>query len=240
MPYPLICLNFSPHFFSLVVDTSSTGPAHGMLSRLQLGLAVRKAGALYPQAIQLAISHLILEILALESNSSSSSSSSSCSSSGSSSSMKTDESTNDVMGGTETPSVFYGIFDALVGACGVPKMADAITNYKQHTLVHSEALSNPLVDEMSPRLISKLKSSDVIDVLIACNDVLEALTVLDLTESYKITPLLSGDLMKQVLKNIPKGTMFGEVCCCPCILIHLLICLFIYLFVCLSVCLPAL
>ena len=189
-----------------------------MLSRLQLGLAVRKAGALYPQAIQLAISHLILEILALESNSSSSSSSSSgISSSGSSVSMKTDESTNDDMGTiqtVETPSVFYGIFDALVGACGVPKIADAITNYKHHTHVHSEALSHPLVDEISPRLISKLTSNDVTDVLIACNDVLEALTVLDLTESYKITPLLSGDLMKQVLKNIPKGTMFGEVCCC--------------------------
>ena len=189
-----------------------------MLSRLQLGLAVRKAGALYPQAIQLAISHLILEILALESNSSSSSSSSSgISSSGSSVSMKTDESTNDDMGTiqtVETPSVFYGIFDALVGACGVPKIADAITNYKHHTHVHSEALSHPLVDEISPRLISKLTSNDVTDVLIACNDVLEALTVLDLTDSYKITPLLSGDLMKQVLKNIPKGTMFGEVCCC--------------------------
>ena len=189
-----------------------------MLSRLQLGLAVRKAGALYPQAIQLAISHLILEILALESNSSSSSSSSSgISSSGSSVSMKTDESTNDDMGTiqtVETPSVFYGIFDALVGACGVPKIADAITNYKHHTHVHSEALGHPLVDEISPRLISKLTSNDVTDVLIACNDVLEALTVLDLTESYKITPLLSGDLMKQVLKNIPKGTMFGEVCCC--------------------------
>ena len=219
MPFHLICLVYLLYFSSLFVDTSSTGPAHGMLSRLQLGLAVRKAGALYPQAIQLAISHLILEILALESNSSSSRCSSSSSSSSSSGSMKTDESTNDVLRNIqtdETPSVFYGIFDALVGACGVPKMADAITNYKHHTHVHSEALSHPLVDEISPRLISKLTSNDVTDVLIACNDVLEALTVLDLTESYKITPLLSGDLMKQVLKNIPKGTMFGEVCYCCC------------------------
>ena len=192
----------------LAADTTTTGPTHGMLSRLQLGLAVRKAGALYPQAIQLAVSHLILEVLASESSSSSSSKSGD---------MKTEGGGTDVVGDmqtAETHSVYYGIFDALVCACGVTKMAEAITNYKQHTHVHSESPSPSSSDDLSPRLISKLTGSDVTDILIACNDVLEALSVLDLTESYKITPLLSGDLMKQVLKNIPKGTMFGEVRCC--------------------------
>jgi hypothetical protein len=197
----------------LAVNTVNTGPAHGMLSRLQLGLAVRKAGALYPQAIQLAVSHLILEVLASESSSSNSSSSSS------SGDMKVEDCNTDIVGDEQTeerPSVYYGIFDALVSACGVPKMAEAITNYKQHTHVHmvthtADASPSP---SPSPRLLSALTSPEVIDILVACNDVLEALTVLDLTESYKITPLLSGDVMKQVLKNIPKGTMFGEVRCC--------------------------
>ena len=45
-----------------------SGPRHRGMSRLKLGLAVRKAGVLYPQVIQLALSHLVLNILKKEKN----------------------------------------------------------------------------------------------------------------------------------------------------------------------------
>ena len=147
----------------LAVDTVNTGPAHGMLSRLQLGLAVRKAGALYPQAIQLAVSHLILEVLALESSSNSSSSSSS-------GDMKVEDCNTDVVGDEQTEerqSVYYGIFDALVSACGVPKMAEAITNYKQHTHVPMVTHTADASPSPYPRLVSALTSPEVIDILVA-------------------------------------------------------------------------
>ena len=162
---------------------------YAVLTRLELGLAVRKAGALYPQAIQLAVSHMILDVLAREHSNWIGKRSSA---------VQDDE-----------RSAYYRIFDTLVSLCDVPKMDDAIENFRVHG--RTSESSSVDVEELNALLLGVMGGSNVQDILSACNMLLEALTLLDLTECYKLTPLLAGDQIKQVLKNIPKGTMFGEV-----------------------------
>ena len=137
-------------------------------------------------------------------------------------------------------SPYYSILDSLVTACDLPKLSDAIQQYNNRfspSLTHTSTgtgSSSSSSSELRGRLLESLCPTEIVpksnsvsesvseservrervtvsDILIATNDLLEALTVLNLTESYKMIPLMTGDRMKQVLKNIPKGTMFGEV-----------------------------
>ena len=50
------------------------------------------------------------------------------------------------------------------------------------------------------------------DILTATEDLLEAIAVMKLTECYSDPPLINGVALKNtVLKNIPRGNVFGEV-----------------------------
>ena len=116
-------------------------------------------------------------------------------------------------------SVYYAVFDALVTACDVAKLGGSMSNYKKHTNTNSHtdspSCASPHADshtDPTTAILHRLSGDDVTGIISACNQLLETLTVLDLTESYKITPLVAGDSMKNILKNIPRGTMFGEVC----------------------------
>ena len=91
----------------------------------------------------------------------------------------------------------------------VPKMSDAIDNFKAHR--HAFYSSSGDHEELNVLLLNELGGPQVQHILRGCDMLLQALTEMDLTECYKMTPLLTGDQIKQVLKNIPKGTMFGEV-----------------------------
>ena len=253
---------FFIYFFE---DDVTNGPTHGAMSRLKLGLAVRKAGILYPQAIQLALSHLLLEILNKESEIEYGSNSKEgyCRGDdeesreermrrGQSVAMDVDTN-NDNNSNNRGESKYYSILDVLVSACQLQKLSDAAMKYHQS---YPSLLSTSDSNDLNQRLLCALSldadsngenqyenknqnndekekeneneisnsnsnsnnyinnsrsSKEIKMVLIACNHVLEALTVLNLTESYKMTPLIDGDRMKETLKKIPKGTMFGEV-----------------------------
>ena len=240
----------------------NSGPRHRGMSRLKLGLAVRKAGVLYPQVIQLALSHLVLNILKKEiENCTAESVDKLIESNLSESAMEIEKNKNEInCSNNRGESKYYSIFDALVHTCELPKLSDAADKYHES---YPSLLSTSKMQDLNDRLIRALdfdvdvyvevgggreeveggiesidrkqnKSVDVNSkivntsnsinsssssssrneiskILIACDHVLEALTVLNLTESYKMTPLIAGDQMKQILKNIPKGTMFGEV-----------------------------
>ena len=239
----------------------NSGPRHRGMSRLKLGLAVRKAGVLYPQVIQLALSHLVLNILKKEiENCTAVSVDKLIESNLSESAMEIEKNKNEISSSNSRgESKYYSIFDALVHTCELPKLSDAADKYHES---YPSLLSTSKMQDLNDRLIRALdfdvdvyvevgggreevevgiesidgKQNESVDVnskiintsnsinsnssssrneiskiLIACDHVLEALTVLNLTESYKMTPLIAGDQMKQILKNIPKGTMFGEV-----------------------------
>jgi hypothetical protein len=111
--------------------------------------------------------------------------------------------------GSGDTSGYYIILDTLVTMCDVPKMQDAIDNFNARP---------PSVDKppfgrraLNDILLNRMGDPPVLSVLRGCDMLLKALTEMDLTECHKMTPLLTGDQIKQVLKNIPKGTMFGEV-----------------------------
>jgi hypothetical protein len=109
----------------------------------------------------------------------------------------------------EEMSDYHKIFDMLVSMCDVPKMNDAIDNFK----AHRPTFYSPPFDgtDLNKILFSEMSNGPVLSILKGCDMLLKALTEMDLTECHKMTPLLTGDQIKQVLKNIPKGTMFGEV-----------------------------
>ena len=231
------------------------------MSRLKLGLAVRKAGVLYPQAIQLALSHLVLNILYKEiENNTAGLIANLTEKNVNEREIDSKKNKNDIdFNNRRGESKYYDILDALVCTCELPKLSDAADKYH---MSHPSLLSTSKRQDVYDRLIrvlefevdvevgggseevegrmgsidgqenisdimndnismnsarNNMKSSssdsrnEIRQVLIGCDHVLEALTVLNLTESYKITPLITGDQMKQILKNIPKGTMFGEV-----------------------------
>jgi hypothetical protein len=109
----------------------------------------------------------------------------------------------------EEMSGYHKIFDSLVLMCDVPKMNDAIENFKaQRPTFYSPPLQ---CRDLNKSLLIQMRSETVLRILKGCDMLLKALTEMDLTECHKMTPLLTGDQIKQVLKNIPKGTMFGEV-----------------------------
>ena len=245
------------------------------MSRLKLGLAVRKAGILYPQAIQLALSHLLLEILNKESEIDYGSNSKEGYYRGDDEESREErmrrgqsvamdvDTNNDNNSNNRGESKYYSILDVLVSACQLQKLSDAAMKYHES---YPSLLSTSDSNDLNQRLLCALSldadlngenqyenknqnndekekenqnndekekeneneisnsnsnsnnyinysrsSKEIKMVLIACNHVLEALTVLNLTESYKMTPLIDGDRMKETLKKIPKGTMFGEV-----------------------------
>ena len=231
------------------------------MSRLKLGLAVRKAGVLYPQAIQLALSHLVLNILCKEiDNNTAGLNANLIGKDVDQMAIDRKNNKNDIdYKNSRGESKYYDILDALVCTCELPKLSDAADKYHES---YPSLLSTSKSQDVRDRLIHVLdfevevdveveggneevegrmgsidrqennsamndnismnnvrnnvnSSSDsrneICEILIGCDHVLEALTVLNLTESYKITPLITGDQMKQILKNIPKGTMFGEV-----------------------------
>jgi hypothetical protein len=183
-------------------------PSHGAMNRLDLGLAIRSAGVLYTQAIQLAISQLILESLHTELKNYKNSD-------------KKNGNEKMIIDGkcNDKNSEFDVIFSTLLEACELPKMTDAITNYK-NMQISENGTEFIIEDDIQEHLFSSLnldmenninKCNDIKSILVATNNLLEAITILDLSESYKVTPLLSGDKVKNVLENIPKGAMFGEV-----------------------------
>jgi hypothetical protein len=159
------------------------------MSRLPLGLAIRSAGILYMQAIQLAISQLILEYLLEDLQ-------------------HTIILDHRIYGYKDhKKGNFDAIFNTLLEACELPKMNDAIHNYRR---MQSIETNHSNMDCLSTNGMNKV-DMNIKSILVATNKLLEAITILDLSESYKVTPLLSGDKVKTVLKNIPKGAMFGEV-----------------------------
>eukprot|EP00596_Hydrurales_sp_CCMP1899_P008325 CAMPEP_0119046230 /NCGR_PEP_ID=MMETSP1177-20130426/45243_1 /TAXON_ID=2985 /ORGANISM="Ochromonas sp, Strain CCMP1899" /LENGTH=662 /DNA_ID=CAMNT_0007019101 /DNA_START=210 /DNA_END=2195 /DNA_ORIENTATION=- len=206
----IILHGHSPGAVSTSESIGSTGPSHGVMSRLHLGLAIRSAGILYTQSIQLAISQLILESLHSDLNNYT----------------QNNDKNMIIEGKNNENNDFDVIFSTLLEACELPKMNDAIKNYRNmqlsemndSNLIDEDDIQNHLLSSLNMNSINKnINNNEYVDIksiLVATNKLLEAITVLDLSESYKVTPLLTGDKVKTVLKNIPKGAMFGEVMQC--------------------------
>jgi hypothetical protein len=188
-----------------------SGPTRYGLSRLQLGLAIRSAGALFPFAIEFATSQLICEVLNdfvredLRSR-------------------PTDTGGGVNTGGGRDVTTYEEVVDALVAACGLPKMRLAAE--KHHVRISSSSirtsarlvgvLSHIADDKESSRrggggTGSHITNGKVREILRASNALVEAIELLGLTEAYSMVPLLSGEDVKKILVNIPKGSAFGDV-----------------------------
>ena len=64
------------------------------------------------------------------------------------------------------------------------------------------------------------------DIITATEDLLEAISVMHLTECYSDPPLINGAALRHVLKNIPKGNVFGEVRTYVCMYVCMYVCVY--------------
>ena len=111
----------------------------------------------------------------------------------------------------EAPREYTSIIDALVAISGLPKMATTKFNYRT---MHPSFFTEVEL-EKEKAVISAFHGtfldSEVLAVLKAADTLIEAIEKLGLGDAWSMPPLLSGDVVKNVLTKIPRGTAFGQV-----------------------------
>ena len=115
--------------------------------------------------------------------------------------------------------MYDDIVDALVGACGLDKMDNASM---QHRARHAGAAAagggngasgvGRVTSELARVAGGGTPCADALGRLLAAAEVLAAaVAALGLENAHTMAPLLTGDKLKLVLTNIPKGAAFGEI-----------------------------
>ena len=220
-------------------NMSDKGPIFGVLNRLDLGLAIRNAGILYPQAISFALVQLLLEVFEKEYIRL----------------LTLKMSSNSFIVSSESDEDFINnkysiLIDLFIKISELKKLGNVIDIYHRrneseakdtcieniigyNSIITSELIegwhqsfgmtlgSGDKMDVIRPNLetltsiSTTVPSSDfslqLATILEAANTLVMSIEQLHLTNIHQQPPLLAGDAIKNVLKNIPKGTMFGEV-----------------------------
>jgi hypothetical protein len=111
----------------------------------------------------------------------------------------------------EIPREYTSIIDALVAISGLPKMSTTKFNYRT---MHPSFFTEVEL-EKERAVISAFHGTfldaEVLAVLQAADTLIEAIEELGVGDAWSMPPLLSGDVIKNVLTKIPRGTAFGQV-----------------------------
>jgi len=177
----------------------------GVFSRLELGLAMRDAGHLFPYAFLLACSQLLVETIM----------------------------DNAHIPDKECVQSFENLVDELKDLGGFPNYHKIIEEYQASIPQSSKGNfqgSNNLKDSFVIRQMNAANHAEiqwsvtkekgkmlsscseaVCDILRRCDLLLEAVNALDLNEIWNVQPLLPGSKVKQILTKIPAGSVFGDI-----------------------------
>jgi len=174
----------------------------GVFSRLELGLAMRDVGHLFPYAFLLACSQVLVETIMDNAH------------------LPDKECVQNLvdelkdLGGfpnyhkiieeyqASMPQASRGNFQAS------NNLNDSFVVRQMHAANHADTQGS-VTRESGKRLSSC--SEAVCDILQRCDLLLEAVDVLDLNEIWNVQPLLPGSKVKQILTRIPVGSVFGDI-----------------------------